>query len=355
MTCEQKHIPICERTAAEHNPFSFDIHTPPCWLKCGMIFFSTILALASIIACATAADSPREISPGVAAAEARVVEAKRLAEKEFPLWADKLPEGPASLTPSSPDAVFLFDQTPLVDDAHPERPSIPVASLTEGHQGKALSLSEIPVSVPKLGRFSRHDSFTLAVWLRTTASPSAKITIVQSGGHLSDKSPRGYQLYQENDQLIFALRHSPSESIEAAARANIPHDRWVHIAATYDGSSRASGVQLYIDGLPAPAQTIADKLAHDFIPPGNAGIELGPCTNPGASIDNLRVYPRALAPIEITALAGLEDYTTAVQHIPDLQPAQHTALLEYYIATAHQPSIEAHAMLREARKKAAGE
>ena len=37
----------------------------------------------------------------------------------------------------------------------------------------------------------------------------------------------------------------------------LPQGKWVHVSATYDGSSRAAGMKLYLNGAPRARMSIA--------------------------------------------------------------------------------------------------
>jgi hypothetical protein len=130
--------------------------------------------------------------------------------------------------------------------------------------------------------------------------------------------------------------------------------QWLHLAVTYDGSSRAAGMKVFLNGEPSDTEVAADSLRRDIVPEdGSAELTIGFHTGKsgfeGGTVDEFRVFARTLVPIEIASLAGRDDFTVALQAIPQLSPAQRTALLEYYIGTTHQASIDARAALSALR------
>ena len=113
-------------------------------------------------------------------------------------------------------------------------------------------------------------------------------------------------------------------------------------------------MRIFIDGVPAPSDVIRDGLRKDISyggaePDLAIGYRFRDAGFKGGQVDDFHIYGRLLAPIEIASLAGLDHFTKAVQSIPELAPEQRQALTEYYIATVHQPSVEAREALKIAR------
>ncbi len=296
----------------------------------------------------------------IAAAEKGVAEASKVAATDFIVWSDKLPEGPNELRPDGAMGVFAFDElekgaTPnSVAGGKPAKVS-EAPSLVDGHAGKALALDgENGVHFPDLGNFARSDVFTFALWLRMSEITDRAVVFHKTKAPI-DAGSRGYELLLEKGRIGFGLHHMwPGNSVKVAMQVPLVPGRWTHVAVTYDGSSRASGMRIFVDGVLAPMDMIRDGLWKDITYGGGEpelaiGYRFRDAGFKGGQVDDFRVYGRELAPIEIAAIAGREDFTKAVQSIPELNPAQRAALLEYYIATAHVPSAEARAELKVAR------
>ena len=59
-----------------------------------------------------------------------------------------------------------------------------------------------------------------------------------------DAGSRGYEMLLENGRVAFGLHHMwPGNSLKVVTKEPMPTNEWVHVAVTYDGSSRAAGVQ----------------------------------------------------------------------------------------------------------------
>ena len=92
-----------------------------------------------------------------------------------------------------------------------------------------------------------------------------------------------------------------------------PVGQWTHIAITYDGSSRAAGLDVYWNGQAAAMRVDHDSLTRSMLPWTSADVfdpflglafgtrfrEKAPV---GSGLDELRVFDRALTPLEVAFL-----------------------------------------------------
>jgi hypothetical protein len=90
---------------------------------------------------------------------------------------------------------------------------------------------------------------------------------------------------------------------------------WKHIFFTYDGSGRASGVKIYVDGVRVATQVLQDNLGQASIRT-DAPFQLGwrnPDEHPAkdARYQDIRLYARILAPGEVNRLP-FEDYAAEI-------------------------------------------
>jgi hypothetical protein len=297
-----------------------------------------------------------------AAAERGLAEARAAAKADFAVWVDKLPEGPGELKPDGEVAYFPFDSleknlTPnTVNPKQPGRGS-EHPKLVAGKDGQGIELDgENGLTFPGLGHFTRSDAFTFSLWLQTPAGPpAARAVVLHHSKAPVDAGSRGYELLLEEGRIAFGLHHMwPGNSLKVATKRAVTPGAWTHVTVTYDGSSQARGLRLYLDGLPAEVEVVRDHLWKDITYGGGEpelaiGYRFRDAGFKGGRVDDFRIFGRALAPIEAAALAGRDDYTRAVQAFPEFSPAQHDALLEFYIATAHPASSEARKLLQAAR------
>ena len=180
--------------------------------------------------------------------------------------------------------------------------------MVEGTVGRGLRLSgENNVTLP-LGNFDRYQPFSLAMWIKTPDYKDRAV-IVHRSMAWTDAGSRGYQLLIEDGKLSVGLIHFwPGNAIGIRAREPVPIGRWTHVAIAYDGSSRAAGLALYVDGRRADCEVVRDKLTKNITGGGNDFLTVGQRFRDRGFKDGLvdeikvfdrrdaaaRVYPRRL-------------------------------------------------------------
>ena len=66
-----------------------------------------------------------------------------------------------------------------------------------------------------------------------------------------NNAERGYNLYWQNGLIHFQLMHHvPEDMITLVSKSPAPANQWHHVVATYDGSGKAAGAKVYLDGKP---------------------------------------------------------------------------------------------------------
>src|SRR5262249_46749645 len=124
---------------------------------------------------------------------------------------------------------------------------------------------------------------------------------------------RGWDLWIEGNRVATHIIHRwPDDALKIVAKGEVPANAWTHVLATYDGSGKAAGVKIYINGQPQETEVAADALRNTIrtkvplkLGQRHAGQGLD-----GAAVLGLRVYARALAPAEVDRLAWAERVAT---------------------------------------------
>ena len=162
---------------------------------------------------------------------------------------------------------------------------------------------------PGVGQFSRADPFSLALWLRTpTLAP--RFVVAHKSKAPVDAGSRGYELLLENGRVAFGLHYFwPGNSLKVVTKQAVAVNEWTHVAVTYDGSSRAAGVQIYIDGAPAELEVVRDGLTKDILYGGKEpdlaiGYRFRDNGFKGGAVDEFCVFNRAITLPEVRQLRG---------------------------------------------------
>jgi hypothetical protein len=186
--------------------------------------------------------------------------------------------------------------------------------LREGIKGKGFYFADNEMGVlgKGVGYYERTQPFTLDLWVK--AGQVYEDSTILHHRETENAGNAGYQLHLENNHLRWEMMHSRAgNGISIRSKAPIPLNQWTHITVTYDGSSRAKGTRLYVNGAAADAEVSRDNLTRTIIPNGNAnqadqamglafGKRLRAQTLKNGAIDEVRVFRTALTPLEVRDL-----------------------------------------------------
>ncbi len=233
--------------------------------------------------------------------------------------------------------------------------------LVAGVHGQALELSgENGVSLPGAGAVTRADPFSYSITIQPTIQTSRLLVLHKSRAWM-DAGSRGYELLLEDGRPAVGLHHMwPGNSLKIRATRAIPTNAWTQITVTYDGSSRAAGLHLYLNGEPAEVEVIRDGLWRDFTYGGDEpelaiGYRFRDNGFKQGRVDELLFFHRELTRLEVAELAGLPHLREALMVAePQLTPVQRNELEDYYlhtIETNHQAALKELARLRQEQNR----
>jgi len=225
------------------------------------------------------------------------------------------------------------------------------------NNGRALVLNgDTWLDLGTTGIFRRSEPFSIGIWVNIPADLEEGVIFHKS---LAERlyNFRGYHLYLKDGRLEVNMAHTaPSNAITRVTRMPVPRDRWIQLTLTYDGSSRAAGLQLYQDGERLPLQTTMDQLTKDilFTIGQQPGLQIGGWWRgigfKGGQADDVLVYNRVLTPYEIKIIAGKARWADIAGAAPEqLPPMAWQALQEYYCAAVDPGMLKARAALTEMR------
>ena len=201
-----------------------------------------------------------------------------------------------------------FTSANLIDGRKPATLKEPI--IKEGKKGNAFFVSDY--NSVKLGEkggwYERTEPFSVSLWLH----PDTVYEEVGVFYHCEDLrlGYKGYSLHLADNHLQFIMAHSwPYNSIQLTTEDALPAKEWAQVTITYDGSSQAEGVKLYVNGQPAEVSVDHDNLYKGILYEYNIhtygfnGFTLGqrvhiiPFKNGG--IDEIKVYDRNLTDLEV--------------------------------------------------------
>ena len=152
--------------------------------------------------------------------------------------------------------------------------------------------------------FDRADPFSLSLWVYPVQDDEYVPLMGNQGNKNQDYMGMGLSL--NNGKPTVNLCHAmPHNQILIQAVQEVTLNQWTHIAATYEGNSKADGIRIYINGNKAQTTTLFDDLYKTFKRGGMGigGFNRSKGSFDGGKIDEVRVYTRALSPLEVKFIA----------------------------------------------------
>ena len=177
----------------------------------------------------------------------------------------------------------------------------PVAGL------RAVELSGDEAVNLEVGNFRRWQPFSISLWL-WSPGPFERAVVLHRSRAWTDAGSRGYELLIEDDRLKFSLIHFwPGNAIAIQTQDSLPHRQWLPVTLTYDGSSRADGLQIFVNGQTVPTEVVRDHLTKQIAGGGGDNIAIGERFRDqgfkGGRVAEVRVFDRQVSPVEAAALA----------------------------------------------------
>ncbi|MFN8352966.1 MAG: DUF1553 domain-containing protein [Spirosomataceae bacterium] len=207
--------------------------------------------------------------------------------------------------------------------------------------GKSLLLDgDQYADLKDVGVFRKSACFSVGMWIFVPKSLKEGVIFHKSNGERLYNF-KGYHLSLKNNAFEITMAHTaPSNAITKRSLTSVPRDKWIHVCMTYDGSAKASGFHLFLDGAAMPMETVIDQLYKDILfrmKSPEPALQLGGWWRglgfKGGKIDDVVVYNRTLTPFEISVLAQKTSWNklASTPH-QALTEVDQSALKAYYLS-----------------------
>lgn len=194
------------------------------------------------------------------------------------------------------------------------------------------------VEVRDFGNFESNQSFSFGAWVKI---PRDNLTGAVLGKMDVENKHRGYDLWLEGGRPGIHLIHEwPSNAIKVVAREKIKPNQWNHLFVTYNGTAKAGGVRIYVNGKNQGKISAEDSLTKSIRTkkPLHVGGRSTSSFVKGTAIDEVRFYDRNLSPKEVGILAQ-SDPIGPILSIPENNrtQSQKETLLTHFLESQDEP------------------
>src|SRR6185503_16037237 len=173
-----------------------------------------------------------------------------------------------------------------------------------GKLGSALKLvgrTNEFVDAGQAVRFEFTNAFSYGAWIKLHGKTGTVLSKMEEG-----PGYRGFDLLISDGKVqVHLVNKFPDNAIKVVSKEALATNVWTHLFVTYDGSKKAAGVKLYVDGRRTELETPTDKLSASIAT--KAPLLIGTRTNAfpfHGLIDDVRFYERALQTNEVAELVA---------------------------------------------------
>ena len=212
------------------------------------------------------------------------------------------------------------DELGLNDGTYNNTPTLGVAGAIASEPGDtaitvAAATSE-DVSMGDVLGFEYNLPFTISYWYKTTATSLQHIVGKQQstgnfvGVSVATAATGAVDLQVVNTPVTNLIRINTTAT-------TFNDGNWHHVVVTYDGSTNASGVNIYVDGVDEALTTVSDNLSATIASAANLSIA---SRNSAAgyfdgSVDEVAIFDHELTAVEVARIyweaAGYSEYSLA--------------------------------------------
>lgn len=185
-------------------------------------------------------------------------------------------------------------------------PFLKPVSWQPGHvAAHALELNGAAVAeLSDAGDWESDQPFSCTAWIRLSPNDSSGALLAR----MDDGNDfRGWDLWVEGRRVGLHLIHKwPAEALKVVTQQQVKGNEWTHVAVVYDGSRKAAGVKIFLNGVEQRINVQTDTL-QGHTTRTSVPLKIGQrhSTSPiaGAAIQDIRLYHRALTAAEANILA----------------------------------------------------
>ena len=197
--------------------------------------------------------------------------------------------------------------------------------------GSAIEFADV-------GDFEKNQGFSIGGWVKiprrgTVGAIAARMEV--GPGY------RGWDLWIEQDKVgMHIINAWPDNALKVTSKMPLQPNQWYHVLVTYDGSSKAAGVKVYLNGALQPLDVFTDKLSATIkakvpfkVGQRHAGERLK-----DVSLQDFRLYEKTLKGPEVEQLAKSSKAADFLAKPADKRtPQERNELFDWWLVALDAP------------------
>lgn len=157
----------------------------------------------------------------------------------------------------------------------------------------------------QVGDIERDQPFTIAFWVKPGSDTQNGALVARMD---ESNAFRGWDVWTQNGLVgMHIINRWPENAIKAVSKNRLTASRWQHVEISYDGSSKADGIRIWIDGKETQKTIEKDALSESIRTetPFVIGKRSNNSPSDGAQLQDVRIYRKVLDQNEINAIVSV--------------------------------------------------
>ena len=159
------------------------------------------------------------------------------------------------------------------------------------------------IEIAEAGDFGNHQAFAVSAWIRLSKDVPYGAVLAR----MDEKDAyRGWDFWLDGNRPgCHLIHHWEDDAIKVVSNNPLKPGQWNYVTLTYDGSGKAAGVRIYVNGAQQPVRVDRDQLTETIRT--KVPLKIGQRNNSsradGVVLNDVRIYGRALEGVEIERLS----------------------------------------------------
>jgi len=231
-------------------------------------------------------------------------------------------------------AEYKLGQSPsIVSGDVPAPKAVGDAASDPGQFGSAVKTGDNGyLDLGAVGDFDTKHAFSYSLWVDSENGNGSPLSRMDSAHDY-----RGWDMYLENGRpAMHFISTWPNDALKVISRAKIANNQWGFVTVSYDGSAKASGIHIYVNGMDSGTDVEVGMLKGTTRTTVSAkvGRRTGSDIFKG-KVEDLCLYDRALTPDEAKRLATMNAAAGILAMSPDKRTKEQNELLTYLWSRDH--------------------
>jgi len=209
-----------------------------------------------------------------------------------------------------------------------------------------------PLEIAEAGDLDSQQAFSYGGWIKLPGKVGSGAVLARMD---DGNAFRGWDMWLQDDRPgAHLINRWPDNAIKVVAKTAIQPGKWQHVMVTYDGSRRAAGTRVYIDGRPQAVDVLSDSLKDTMrtkVPLKIAQRNTTSRIN-GVALQDLRIYGRKLSDNEVEQLASSRRLAWILEKpAAKRSKAESDELFDFWLRREDKPYLDLTARLAEIEKE----